>query len=102
MLKKKKQVLTTRKNVTTAKIKRLVKKALKNKPKWKPAKGYIYLKDLKLGSLFETQSGIRGVLIDNDISSKVIVTDVKCAEEDRDYYLGKHIFAAHTEVKEIT
>ena len=102
MLKKKKQVLTTRKNVTTAKIKKLVKKALKNKPKWKPAKGYIYLKDLKLGSLFETQSGIRGVLIDNDISSKVIVTDVKCAEEDRDYYLGKHIFAAHTEVKEIT
>ena len=101
MLKKKKQVLTTRKNVTTAKIKKLVKKALKNKPKWKPAKGYIYLKDLKLGSLFETQSGIRGVLIDNDISSKVIVTDVKCAEEDRDYYLGKHIFAAHTEVKEI-
>ena len=29
-------------------------------------------------------------------------TFVKCAEEDRDYYLGKHIFAAHTEVKEIT
>jgi len=102
MLKKKKQALTTRQNATTAKIKRLVKKALKNKPKWKPAKGYIYLKDLKLGSLFETQSGTRGVLIDNDISAKVIVTDVKCAEEDRDYYLGKHIFAAHTEVKEIT
>ena len=101
MLKKKKQALTTRQNVSTAKIKRLVKKALKNKPKWKPAKGYIYLKDLKLGSLFETQSGRRGVLIDNSISSKVIVTDVKCAEEDRDYYLGKHIFAAYTEVKEI-
>ena len=102
MLKKKKQALTTRQNATTAKIKRLVKKALKNKPKWKPAKGYIYLKDLKLGSLFETQSGTRGVLIDNDISAKVIVTDVKCADEDREYYLGKHIFAAHTEVKEIT
>ena len=102
MLKKKKQALTTRQNVSTAKIKRLVKKALKNKPKWKPAKGYIYLKDLKLGSLFETQSGTRGVLIDNDISAKVIVTDVKCKDEDREYYLGKHIFAAHTEVKEIT
>jgi len=102
MLKKKKQALTTRQNATTAKIKRLVKKALKNKPKWKPAKGYIYLKDLKLGSLFETQSGTRGVLIDNDISAKVIVTDVKCRDEDREYYLGKHIFAAHTEVKEIT
>ena len=101
MSRKKKQALTTQQSVTTAKIKRLVKKALKDKPKWKPAKGYIYLKDLKLGSLFETQSGTKGVLIDNDISSKVIVTSVNCAEEDKDYYLGKHIFAAYTEVKEI-
>ena len=57
MSRKKQQALTTQQSVTTAKIKRLVKKALKDKPKWKPAKGYIYLKDLKLGSLFETQSG---------------------------------------------
>ena len=102
MSRKKKQALTTQQSVTTAKIKRLVKKALKDKPKWKPAKGYIYLKDLKLGSLFETQSGTRGVLIDNDMSSKVIVTNVNCAEEDKEYYLGKHIFAACTEVKEIS
>ena len=57
-----------------------------------------YLKDLKLGSLFETQSGIRGVLIDNDISSKVIVTDVKCAEEDRDYYIRRLGKQAATEI----
>ena len=102
MLKKKKQALTTRKNVTIAKIKRLVKKALNNGPKSNPVKGYKYLKDLKLGSLFETQSGVRGVLISCDINAKVIVTDVKCDEESRGYYLGKQTFAAQTEVKEIT
>ena len=102
MSRKKKQALTTQQSVTTAKIKRLVKKALKDKPKWKPAKGYIYLKNLKLGSLFETQSGTRGVLIDNDTSFIVIVTNVNCANEDKEYYLGKHIFAACTEVKEIS
>ena len=101
MLKKKKQALTTRKNVTIAKIKRLVKKALNNGPKNNPAKGYKYLRDLELGSLFETQSGVRGVLISCDINAKVIVTDVKCDEESRGYYLGKQIFAAKTEVKEI-
>ena len=60
------------------------------------------LKNLKLGSLFETQSGTRGVLIDNDTSFIVIVTNVNCANEDKEYYLGKHIFAACTEVKEIS
>ena len=101
MLKKKKQALTTRRNVTTAKIKRLVKKALGKGFKSKPAKGYKCLKDLELGSLFETQGGTRGVLISCDINAKVIVTDVKCDEESRGYYLGKQTFAAQTEVKEI-
>jgi len=102
MSKKKKQGLTTRQSVTTAKTKRLVKKALKNKPKWKPAKGYKYLKDLKLGSLFETQSGMRGVLIYCDINAKIIVTNVKGEEKDKSYYLGRQTIAAQTEVKEIT
>ena len=44
--------------------KRLVAKALKDKPKWKPAKGYKYLEDLKEGSLFVTENGTRGVLIE--------------------------------------
>ena len=102
MSKKKKQALTTRRSVSTAKIEKLTKKALKNKPKWKPAKGYIYLKDLKLGSLFETQSRMRGVLIYCDINAKVIITDVKCEEKDKNYYLGKQTIGAQTEIKEIT
>ena len=78
-------------------IKLLVKKALRDKPKWKPAKGYKYLKDLKLGSVFVTEGGIRGVLIGCDTNAKVIITEC-CDNSD----LGKKIIAAKTEVKEIT
>ena len=74
----------------------LVKKALKASPKWKPAKGYKYLKDLKLGSLFTTESGMKGVLIGYDTNAKVIITE--CYDNSD---LGKKIIAAKTEVKEI-
>ena len=77
-------------------IKRLVAKALKDKPKWKSAKGYKYLKDLKEGSLFVTQNGTRGVLLECEINARVIIT--KCNDINE---LGKKIIAAETEVKEI-
>tara|TARA_R100000656_G_scaffold115817_3_gene88429 strand:- start:329 stop:592 length:264 start_codon:yes stop_codon:yes gene_type:complete len=77
-------------------IKKLVTKALKDKPKWKPAKGYKYLKDLKAGSLFVTESGTRGVLIECDTNARVLIT--KCNNNDE---LGRKIIAAKTEVKEI-
>jgi hypothetical protein len=77
-------------------IKKLVTKALKDKPKWKPAKGYKYLKDLKAGSLFVTGSGTRGVLIECDTNARVLIT--KCNNNDE---LGRKIIAAKTEVKEI-
>ena len=77
-------------------IKKLVTKALKDKPKWKPAKGYKYLKDLKAGSLFVTESGTRGVLIECNTNAKVLIT--KCNNNDE---LGRKIIAAKTEVKEI-
>ncbi len=76
--------------------KRLVAKALKDKPKWKPAKGYKYLEDLKEGSLFVTEGGTRGVLIECSTNAKVIITE--CSSDD----LGKKIIAAKTEVKELT
>jgi preprotein translocase subunit YajC len=76
--------------------KRLVAKALKDKPKWKPAKGYKYLKDLKEGSLFVTEGGLRGVLIECSTNARVIITECSSGE------LGKKIIAAETEVKEIT
>ena len=77
-------------------IKKLVTKALKDKPKWKPVKGYKYLKDLKAGSLFVTESGTRGVLIECNTNAKVLIT--KCNNNDE---LGRKIIAAKTEVKEI-
>ena len=77
-------------------IKLLVRRALRNKPKWKPAKGYKYLKDLKLGSVFITESRIRGVLIGCDTNAKVIITE--CYDNSD---LGTKIIAAETEVKEI-
>ena len=102
MSKKKKQALTTRRNVSTAKIEKLTKKALKNKPQFPPPKGYKHLKDLSVGSLFETSSGIRGVLIYCEINAKVVITDVKnICDEDKNYYLGKQTISAHTEVKEV-
>ena len=73
-----------------------MRKALRDKPKSKPAKGYKYLKDLKLGSVFTTEGGIRGVLIECETNAKVIITEC-CDNSD----LGKKIIAAETEVKEI-
>ena len=97
MERKKKQELTTQKSVTTAQIKRLVKKALKDKPVYKPAKGYKFLKDLKIGSLFATESGMRGVLISCETNATIIVT--KGYNNDQ---LGKKYISSNTEVTEIT
>ena len=97
MGRKKKQELTTQKSVTTAQIKRLVKKALKDKPVYKPAKGYKFLKDLKIGSLFATESGMRGVLISCETNATIIVT--KGYNNDQ---LGKKYISSNTEVTEIT
>ena len=77
-------------------------KALKDKPIWKPAPGYKYLKDLEPGAVFLTQAKMKGILIDCFTNAKVIIIDVPDIKpEDENYYLGKHIFAAHTEVKEL-
>ena len=89
----KKQKQRLKKNTST---KLLVKKALRDKPKWKPAKGYKYLKDLKLGSVFITEGGMRGVLIGCETNAKVIITECRDNSE-----LGKKIIASRTEVKEI-
>ena len=74
-----------------------MKKALRDKPKHTPAKGYKYLKDLKLGSLFQTESGqMRGVLISCNVNATVIITESHDKAE-----LGKKLIASHTQVKEI-
>jgi NRPS condensation-like uncharacterized protein len=80
----------------------LYKKALKDKPNFKPPSGYKYLKDIPIGSLFETQSKMKGVLIDCIVNANVIITSApNIDKEDRNFYLGKKLIASKTEVKEI-
>ena len=79
-------------------IERLKKKALKDNFKTKPAPGLMYLKDKPIGKMFETPGGTRGVLIECEINAKVVILSVDVPDEDRNYYLGKQIIAAETEV----
>ena len=89
-----------RKRTTIKSIAKLVNKALLDKPNWQPQKGYKYLKDLDVGTLFKTSSGTKGVLINKEINASVIITDApNVAKEDKNYYIGKHIISVHTEVK---
>ena len=94
--------MTKTKQKKTKTTQALIKKALKDKPKWKPAKGYKYLKDLKIGSLFTTERKTRGVLIDCNTNAIVIITSSpNTRPEDNNFYLGKKTISDHTEVKEI-
>ena len=96
--KAKNQELTIRQSVTPAKIKRLTKKALKNGFKASPAKGFNYLKNLPIGSLFQIGSGTdRGILLSCDHDAYVIITKSHSKDE-----LGKKYISSDTEVKEIT
>ena len=88
----------TVKSVTT---KQLVKRALKNGFKSKPAKGKKYLKDLKIGSIFKTHK-LTGILIETTpTAAKVIMIDSQHHESDNDYYLGKQSIGLESEVVEI-
>ena len=96
MVRRKKQGQTTRRSLSDTQIKNLAKRALKNKPKYTPAKGYKFLKDLKVGSLFTTESGMRGVLISCETNANIIVTESYNSDQ-----MGKKHISSHTEVKEI-
>ena len=75
------------KNIKQSQIKKLAKAALKNKMKWKPAKGYVYLATIKPGQLFETEFGLRGILLECDVNAKVLID------------MNKTTISANTEVK---
>jgi|TARA_R100001530_G_scaffold42209_1_gene32156 hypothetical protein len=78
-------------------INKLVKKALKDKFISNPVKGFKYLKDLKIGSLFEIPSiKTKGILIECETNAKVIIVENK---NNTDNSLGKRIISADTEVK---
>ena len=79
----------------------LAKTALINKPVWKPVSGFQYIKDVPVGELVNTCSGLRAIVIDNnEVSTSVLVLRAdKHPQKDRDFYLGKHRWANETEVK---
>jgi len=63
---------SSRRPITTRRIKNLVNKALNDGPEWGPSKGYKYLKDISLGSKFKTGS-VEGILLDvNKSAARVL------------------------------
>lgn len=78
----------------------LAKRALKNGFKSKPAKGYKYLKDLPIGSMFEISGGTKGILLDCQVNARVIITETNI-KDSPESYTGKRIISDMTEVKEI-
>ena len=91
-----------KKSVKQLTTKELVRKALRNKPKWKPAKGYVHLAKIKKGGTFLTEFGTSGIHLETSpTSSKVIVISCPHAntEEDKRYYLGIQKWSPNTEVR---
>tara|TARA_R100000781_G_scaffold12014_1_gene10828 strand:+ start:284 stop:565 length:282 start_codon:yes stop_codon:yes gene_type:complete len=80
---------------------KLAKAALINGPKWNPSKGFKYIKDVRVGELVDTGSGLRAIVADHgECSTTVLVLRADChPEKDRQFYLGKHRWAQTTEVK---
>ena len=83
-------------------IEQLVKKALKNKPKFKASKGCKFLENVKPGTKIITQDKAQKALVleHTPSSTTVIVYEVTFLDF-KDYYLGKHRWGGKTEVKEI-
>ena len=81
-------------HITPKKIKNLAAKALKDKPEWKPTKGYKYLEELEPGTMFSTGS-MNGILLECYTNAKVVIL------ESDSMSLGKTIISAKTEVFEI-
>jgi len=82
---------------------KLAQRAMIDKPIWKPAKGFTYLKDVAVGELVDTNSGLKAVVLEHtDCASLVLVLNAdNHLLEDRQFYLGKHRWANQTEVKVI-
>jgi hypothetical protein len=82
--------------ITTRKINNLVKKALLDRPEYKPAKGMMFLEDKEIGSVFETDN-LKGILLDvNDSAAQVVILSSNHGEDP--YYLGKQRIGSKTEV----
>ena len=82
---------------------KLAKAAMIDKPVWELADGFTYLKDVAVGELVDTGSGMRAVVLEhtNCASLVLVVNADEHKPEDRQFYLGKHRWANQTEVKVI-
>ena len=91
----------TRMNKKIGQAHKLAKIALADKPTSTPAKGYMYIKDVSVGELVDTNSGLRAIVIDsNEVSTSVLVIKAdNHPQKDKDFYLGKHRWGNETEVK---
>jgi hypothetical protein len=91
----------TRMKKKAEQARKLAKTALNDKPECKPAKGFLYIKDVPVGELVDTGSGLRAIVIENNaVSTSVLVLKANNhSQKDRDFYLGKHRWGNETEVK---
>ena len=71
----------------------LATKALKDRPKVRPAKGYKYLKDIENGEMFSNET-CTGILLECYTNAKVIII------ESNSMTLGTTIIGAETEIFE--
>ena len=80
---------------------KLAKAAMIDKPVWEPADGFTYLKDVAVGELVDTGSGMKAVVLEHtNCASLVLVLNAdNHSLEDRQFYLGKHRWGNQTEVK---
>ena len=58
-----------------------------DRPRANPPKGYVYLVTIEPGQLFETEFGLRGILIECDVNAKVLID------------MNQTTISAYTEVK---
>jgi len=91
----------TRMKKKAEQARKLASLALNNKPECKPSKGFLYIKDVPVGELVDTGSGLRAIVIDNNaVSTSVLVLKANNhSQKDKDFYLGKHRWGNETEVK---
>ena len=78
--------------------KRKIPKAIKSKPH----KGFKFLKSIPVGRGFVTPSGMKGIVLSQNIGS-VLCKFTEVSFNDRDdanYYLGKHRISPETNVKQ--
>ena len=83
--------------IKASEITKLARKALRNKPTWKPSKGYKYLKDCNMGDMVLT--GNQEAIVTEPEYGEILVISSNCSNEDKSFYLGSRRWSTKTEVK---